>query len=107
MESRRLTEREQEEKRLQRFPRLHRELGVCAVLFFFFFASVCVSLCARVCVCWPHVPQQDAHGNERLDTSKHLRPTDLIPPSDQHSRCQPPTAMRSGAVGDCGVTQLF
>lgn len=72
-----MTEREQEEKRgSRRIPRLHGELGVCAV------ALVRVRLCARVCVCWPHVPQQDAHGNEKLDTSKHLQATDLILPSD-------------------------
>lgn len=56
------------------------------------FLHVCVCVCARVGVCWPHVPRQDAHGNKRLDPSKHLRPTDLIPPPD-------PTPAVSTATG--------
>lgn len=86
-----------EKKGLRRIPRLDGELGACAFLL--------------LRACWPHVPQQNAHGTERLDASKRLRPADLTPPSDQRSRCQPPrpTPQRVQGLfkGDCGVTQLF
>lgn len=61
--------------------------------------------CVRVlllCACWPHVPQQNAHGTERLDVSKRLRPADLTLPSDQRSRCQTPPPNRDVFRGFSG-----
>lgn len=66
--------KEKKKKGLRRIPRLGGELGACAFLL--------------LRACWPHVPQQNAHGTERLDASKRLRPAD---PTSAPAVSPPPT----------------